>query len=149
LALQTINKLKQYNGYSASELLYGITSKPPGDFREFEDFDSEEEFLKYREEIRQDSTKKRNFEKDRQEENYNKTRKLESYENGEEVMVYFEPNAKFNMPVKFQEKFREATVLKKLSDVTYLVRVEDNPAGREVRQAHVAYMKKKKQRRNI
>ena len=140
--MNTINKLKQYHGKSASEILYGVKGKAPGDLGAGEKSASAEEFHQEREQSRNETFTRKAEEKKKQEMQYNKHRRDEKFIAGEEVYVYFEPKSKFGMPAKFQPKFRRAQVVNQDSPVTYTVRIVDPPSTGRLRRVHVAFMKR-------
>ncbi|KAK3925035.1 Retrovirus-related Pol polyprotein from transposon 412 [Frankliniella fusca] len=71
---------------------------------------------------------------------YDVNRKTPHLSNNEKVFVLFERKASKSSPIKLQHRYRAGTIIKKLSDVLYLVRIK-NKLRSWNRLCHVAHIK--------
>ncbi|KAE8742019.1 hypothetical protein FOCC_FOCC012435, partial [Frankliniella occidentalis] len=92
-------------------------------------------------EIRRQATKLRGISKQNSKQIYDQNRKSVKFERNERVLIWFERKASKLSPVKLQKRYRFGTIVRKLSNVLYYVRMK-TASKTWVRLCHVAHIKK-------
>jgi len=125
LAVTVLNQSISKTKFSPAELLFGVPdTHMPGDFMDLlADPKSLTDYARERIKKRIEYVKRRLHLRISQANTYNRNRKPVEFVKGQHVYAFLQAQKKFRLPGKFQVKWRFAEIVKKLTPLTYLVRL--------------------------